>query len=226
MNISECLLIFQLRSGGLLHSAHWLLLWLACLLVLCSGAGAWKINDSVMRRRRSRESLLNSISNSKQSANYAAPRMTTWARTFRIPVALWIGFAVRSVKAALPIDGDRVKIYAPLVLVILVLCGFGAYAIIHPPIPHFQIETHHRVQVLQRVSPDEWMMRGDDLPYMRWKCCPDFDCSTVVQAGYIAATVRYEERGTCKSILAPGLGFFWHEAGETWWTKLDYEKEY
>jgi hypothetical protein len=90
----------------------------------------------------------------------------------------------------------------------------------------YPIEEHQDVQILQQVSPSEWMLQGRDLPYMRWKCCPDFNCASVIQAGYIAAIVRYEDRGVCKSIYSTGLGFFYHHAGEVWWTKLNHEKEY
>lgn len=98
--------------------------------------------------------------------------------------------------------------------------------------PRYPIEIHHRVSVLSSVAgtSDEWWISSDEpepkrLTNMRWKCCPDFDCASVVWPGYIARTVKYEERGACKSIRAAGLGFFWHDAGETWWTKLGNIKE-
>lgn len=102
--------------------------------------------------------------------------------------------------------------------------GLGSIWILH--YKRYPVEEHQDVQIVQQVSPNEWMLQGRDLPYMRWKCCPDFNCASVVEPGYIAALVRYEDRGTCKSIYATGLGFFYHHANEVWWTKLDHTKEY
>jgi hypothetical protein len=102
--------------------------------------------------------------------------------------------------------------------------GIGTVLFLH--YRQYPVEKHYDVRIIQQVAPNEWMLQGDDLPYMRWKCCPDFNCASVIAPGYIAAIVRYEDRGTCKSIYATGLGFFYHHHGEIWWTKLDHTKEY
>jgi hypothetical protein len=84
-----------------------------------------------------------------------------------------------------------------------------AFAITRPP--KYPIETHHNVYVWSRVKGNDhaWWISADDLPLSKWTCCPDFNCAPNVMAGYIAATAKYEERGSCKSIRASGLGWFW-----------------
>jgi len=83
-----------------------------------------------------------------------------------------------------------------------------AFAITRPP--KYPIETHHNVYVWSQVKgQNAWWISANDLPLSRWDCCPDFPCSRVLWPGYIAATLRYEERGSCKSIRASGLGVFW-----------------
>lgn len=71
-----------------------------------------------------------------------------------------------------------------------------------------QVEEYRNVKVLQQFSRTEWLMRRSDGD-MRWNCCPDFPCYTVIHPGYMMSTFRYEERGVCKSILGDGLGAFW-----------------
>jgi hypothetical protein len=103
---------------------------------------------------------------------------------------------------------------------IVVAVGYG---FAHPF--GYPVEIHHRVSVWEQVAKDEWIVSSDErepqrLERGRWKCCPDFDCSTVIQSGYIAYTLKYEERGTCKSIRANGLGWTWQAPGKKNWTNL------
>lgn len=84
--------------------------------------------------------------------------------------------------------------------------------------PKYPIETHHNVYVWSQVKgvPDTWWISSDEpepnkLPLMRWNCCQDFPCSTVMDIGIIASTLKYEERGSCKSIRASGLGWTWEK---------------
>lgn len=89
------------------------------------------------------------------------------------------------------------------------LVFLSAYAVNRPP--KYPIETHHNVYVWSKVqgAKETWWVSSSDLPFNTWNCCPDFPCSTVIWPGYVAATLRYEERGTCKSIRAAGLGIWW-----------------
>lgn len=80
----------------------------------------------------------------------------------------------------------------------------------------YPIEKHHNVYVWSQVkgTNNTWLISSDEpepnkLPLMRWNCCSDFPCSTVMGSMIIASTVKWEERGTCKSIRASGLGWTW-----------------
>jgi hypothetical protein len=78
--------------------------------------------------------------------------------------------------------------------------------------PKYPVETHHNVYVWSQVKgvPGTWWISSEDgLPFNTWKCCPDFPCNRNIWPGYIADTLKYEERGECKSIRASGLGVWW-----------------
>lgn len=98
--------------------------------------------------------------------------------------------------------------FAPIIFCLFF--GFIVFGFTHQH--QYPIEVHHQVYVWSKVkgTNDAWWVSSEDgLPYSRWNCCPDFDCKSVIWPGYIAATAKYEERGTCKSIRADGLGWFW-----------------
>jgi hypothetical protein len=88
-----------------------------------------------------------------------------------------------------------------------------AYGFAHPR--DFPIEKHRNVYVWSQVkgTTDSWWISsyegGNSLPFNTWKCCPDFPCSTVIWPGYVAEVLKYEERGSCKSLRASGLGVWW-----------------
>jgi hypothetical protein len=89
------------------------------------------------------------------------------------------------------------------------------YGLTHTPKPQYPVEIHHNVYIWSRVNgePQQWWVSSDEdarnaIPFSMWNCCPDFDCSTVMWAGYVDETAKWEDRGTCKSIYASGLGFF------------------
>lgn len=67
---------------------------------------------------------------------------------------------------------------------------------------------YRNVKVLARVGADSWWIEREDGPTL-WNCCPDFNCENVIQAGYVMRKFRYEDFGTCKSILRPDLGVWW-----------------
>jgi hypothetical protein len=209
----------MLLSGGLLHQLHWPLLWVAVLLLWFSAVGVVRIDRMRARRRQLRRSSMDSALNSKPSASYGDKRMMSWAETFRTHAALWTGYAARWAKVVLRIGGEKnkglVRLYTmgwigfTLLLVVAV-----SYAFAHPF--GYPIEKHHNVYVWSQVKgqPDEWWISSDEnvtnkLPFNTWKCCPDFPCSTVIWPGYVAETLKYEERGSCKSIRASGLGIWW-----------------
>jgi hypothetical protein len=91
-----------------------------------------------------------------------------------------------------------------------------AFAITRPP--KYPIEIHHNVYVWSQVKgePASWWISSDEpepqrLPLMRWNCCPDFPCWTVMDSMIVARTAKWEERGMCKSIRANGLGWTWEK---------------
>jgi len=103
------------------------------------------------------------------------------------------------------INRGRAFIYTMLMIALT----FGlAFALARPA--KYPVETHHNVTVWSRIKGAQaWWISADDLPLTRWDCCPDFPCAEVIWPGYVAATFKYEERGSCKSIRAAGLGIFW-----------------
>jgi hypothetical protein len=76
----------------------------------------------------------------------------------------------------------------------------------------YPVYDYDNVEVLQQTGNQEWIMRIDGMK-IRWNCCPDFDCSTVIWPGYVMRKFRYEQHGGCGSILNPKahppLGAFW-----------------
>jgi hypothetical protein len=104
----------------------------------------------------------------------------------------------------------RPRGWAYLYLIAWVCLVFlSAFAVTRPP--KYPIETHHNVYVWSQVkgAQEMWWISGDDLPFNTWKCCPDFPCDRNIRPGYIADTLKYEERGDCKSIRASNLGIWW-----------------
>jgi hypothetical protein len=95
------------------------------------------------------------------------------------------------------------------VVLLALACAGGVLAFSFQP--KYPVETHHNVYVWSQVkgTQESWWVSGNDLPFSKWKCCPDFNCSAILWPGYIATTLKYEERGVCKSIRASGLGWFW-----------------
>lgn len=117
-------------------------------------------------------------------------------------------------------------VWSPFLIVIFVTI-LVALAFSHQR--EFPIETHYNVSVWEQVAPNEWIVSSNEpephrLEKGRWKCCPDFPCATVIWPGYIAPMLKYEARGTCNSIRADGLGFFWQAEGKNDWINLKGEE--
>jgi len=79
------------------------------------------------------------------------------------------------------------------------------------------VEEWRHVKVIQQLDRTTWNMRGHPVRYgkeqaeddLRFTCCPDFPCETVIHPLWKMDHFLFEERGWCKSILAPGLGSFY-----------------
>lgn len=77
--------------------------------------------------------------------------------------------------------------------------------------------VEHNVAILARLDNGDFAYCSDEEPGCgAWRPCPS-DAKNGVQTaallqqgiGYIADIARWEERGTCKSILRADLGFDW-----------------
>ena len=114
-------------------------------------------------------------------------------------------------------EGTTNKGRAIVYTTLMVAATFGlAFAITRTP--KYPVETHHNVTVWSQVkgTKETWWISSDEpepnkLPLMRWNCCPDFPCDTVMGTMIVASTVKYEDQGTCKSIRASGLGWTWEK---------------
>jgi len=74
--------------------------------------------------------------------------------------------------------------------------------------PAYPIYEYHNVKVLSQVGPNKWWIEREDGKTL-YTACNDFDNAAVIWAGYVAKRIKYEDHGSCNSILAPGLGFYW-----------------
>lgn len=81
------------------------------------------------------------------------------------------------------------------------------------------IVTAHHVAVLRQLDNGDWAMRSDEDASLVFRPCSD-DVTRGVDVnglltqgiGYIADYARWDERGTCKSILRSDLGFWFKDA--------------
>lgn len=80
----------------------------------------------------------------------------------------------------------------------------------------YPVETWKNVWVWyqKRNQPQTWGVWTPDYGWKEINCCPDFDCRTVIDTGWIMDDFSFEERGTCKSIRAQGLGVSWRKNNE------------
>jgi hypothetical protein len=88
-----------------------------------------------------------------------------------------------------------------------ICCGILAYAATRTPPPH-PIYEYWDVKVISKVGTNSWLIEREDGKTL-YKGCPDFDNGSVIWPGYVATRIKYEDFGSCNSILAPGLGFYW-----------------
>lgn len=75
--------------------------------------------------------------------------------------------------------------------------------------PPFQTYEYHNVKVLAQVARNKWTLEREDGTRTLYTACNDFQNDKVIWAGFVAKMIRYEDQGTCNSILKPGLGFYW-----------------
>lgn len=239
-----CLLI-PAWSGGLLHHLHWLLFLLALFLLSVSGILLREMrrddyNDSrtMKSAREWRAQLLASVYKSSQSPKSEEPLLprspvseerktmpwdVIWLRALTRFRMLSRTIAERWTRKGRASTTSGLAQYKPIVF--CAACGLCLLAFTRSQ--QYPVEIHHRVSVWSAVpgTTDEWMLSSEEpepyaLPYGRWKCCPDFDCRAVIAPGYIADTLKYEAHGTCNSIRASGLGFFWQPRGQTGWALI------
>lgn len=80
------------------------------------------------------------------------------------------------------------------------------------------VVVEHNVAIYRQLSDGDWVMSSDEEPSLVFRPCPDDKMGGVdvngllTQAiGYVADEARWEERGTCKSILRADLGFWFRD---------------
>lgn len=76
-------------------------------------------------------------------------------------------------------------------------------------LPAYMTVELHNVRVEKQVAANKWLMSDPVDGSFLWTGCHDFPNERVIQAGFIARRVKYEEHGDCKSILRGDLGFWW-----------------
>jgi hypothetical protein len=96
--------------------------------------------------------------------------------------------------------------YAPILLMGAVCLGFS-YGIYR--IPQYPVVELHNVRVEKQVADNKWLMEDAASGRFLFTACHDFPTKGVIEAGYVARKIRYEEHGACKSILKPDLGVWW-----------------
>lgn len=104
--------------------------------------------------------------------------------------------------------------YAPIWFSVFVMAAL-AYGVSRQ---HFNVVTQHNVEVYRQLENGDWMMSSKEDPDLVFRPCPDDTRSGVdvngllsQAVGYVAETARWEERGTCKSILRSDLGFWFRD---------------
>lgn len=83
---------------------------------------------------------------------------------------------------------------------------------------HENIVTNHHVAVLKQLDNGDWAMRSDEDESLVFRPCRndaergvDVNGMLTQGIGYIADYARWDERGTCKSILRSDLGFWFKD---------------
>jgi hypothetical protein len=139
----------------------------------------------------------------------SASLMRSWA-SMKSALPKWKPWPKRESEGATSKGRGWARLY---ILIFTVLIFGVAFAINRPA--KYPVETHHNVYVWSQVkgSDHSWWMSSDDMGFVRWDCCPDFPCGTVIWPGYVMRTFKFEERGVCKSIRAQGLGTWWQRDG-------------
>ena len=195
MNHLLCFSAASLLTATSKHSLVWRCLYLLLFSVVALlGAREW-------RRNYKSAKIISSGTTENSSASETA---TGWTLRSLINRRHW--HRVSDEERRIP----HRKGHAIFHILLMVTATFGlTFAITRTP--KYPVETHHNVYVWSQVkdSNHAWWVSADDLPFSIWACCPDYDCRSNVWAGYIATTVRYEDRSGCKSIRAGGLGWFW-----------------
>lgn len=78
--------------------------------------------------------------------------------------------------------------------------------------------TEHNVAIYRQLDDGDWLMSSDEEQYIVFRPCAADTASGVdvngllkLAVGYVADEARWEERGTCKSILRSDLGFWFRD---------------
>lgn len=129
-----------------------------------------------------------------------------WRTHVRVYAPIYTSRAIRVIRGEEPISWAW-----PILFVAIVVTPL-AYLIARPP--RYPISEEHNVAVFRKLADGDWAMRSDESGDFAYRPCTDFSVESMLHqgTGYIAERARWEERGSCKSIRATGLGFFWRDA--------------
>lgn len=94
------------------------------------------------------------------------------------------------------------------------------------------VVIQHNVAIYRQLDNGDWVMRSDEDPSLVWRTCPEdsqggVDVNGLLQqaVGYVADYAKWEERGTCKSILRSDLGFWFRDEHNNFtYRKIEQEK--
>lgn len=94
-------------------------------------------------------------------------------------------------------------------------CSLLAFAAYHQ---RPNLVTEHNVVIYRQLSDGDWQMSSDEESDLVFRPCPDDGAGGVdvnglfaSAVGYVADYAKWEERGTCKSILRSDLGFWFRD---------------
>lgn len=139
---------------------------------------------------------------------------TVWKGRRPKHAARWMKFVADLRKARNKVDGWASSLAASWMFAIacvsvLVFVSWRARS---------NVVTEHNVIVCRRLDDGDWQMTSDEETDLVFRPCPsdayngvDVDGLLRSAVGYVADYARWEERGTCKSILRADLGFWFRD---------------
>lgn len=203
---SQCFWV-SVSSGGLLHSAHWLLLSAASGLLLLFAIGAIRINSKRTRRMKSRQALANSITGSIPKPNFEEIKTMPSATISKTLGELWTTCVAR-LKSLARHTAQRSERNQRAIAICFAffVCGILVYA----GTQYQDVEERTAVRIETHPTDRQWYIVSNEKPLGEMAYfCDDFSNKDWIYAGYFARSAKWEVKADCFSIKAKGLGFFY-----------------